>query len=136
MLGLEGWLRWFAHRFGGVVCRGHAQYSDFVLDALLLLPALQKWQMGFWSFCILLSIICPNCACIHLILVPYSFFEFCCSRRRLSSCKHCSKGSQFPACLTLFLLKSLPPLLCLEHPSFRLNSCVTVCNKFSVFLLG
>ena len=24
--GPEGWLRWFAHPFGGGVCRGHTQY--------------------------------------------------------------------------------------------------------------
>ena len=38
----------------------------------------------------LLLIICPNiAACVQLFLVPYSFFVFCCSRRRLSRCKHC-----------------------------------------------
>ena len=41
---------------------------------LLLLLAPQKWQFGFWSFCILLFIICPNYACVQLLLVPYSFF--------------------------------------------------------------
>ena len=30
----------------------------------------------FWSLCIFLSIICPNCTCIQLFLVPYSFFVF------------------------------------------------------------
>ena len=34
-----------------------------------------------------------------LFLVPYSFFIFCCSRRHLSRCRHCSKGSQDPTCL-------------------------------------
>ena len=50
----------------------------------------------FWSFCILLSIICPSCTCTKLFLVPYSFFVFCCLRRRLSRCKHCSKVSRVP----------------------------------------
>ena len=28
-VGPEWWLRCFAHPFGGVVCRGHAQYPAF-----------------------------------------------------------------------------------------------------------
>ena len=55
-----------------------------------------SWVLFFWYFCILLSIICPNCICMQLFLVSYSFFVFCCSRRHLSRCKHCSKGSQVP----------------------------------------
>ena len=39
-VGREGWLRWSAHPFGGAVCREHVQH-------LLLLPAFQKWQLGF-----------------------------------------------------------------------------------------
>ena len=31
----------------------------------LLLPKSQKYQLGFWSFCILLFIICSNCACSY-----------------------------------------------------------------------
>ena len=54
---------------------------------------------GFWSFCILLVIICPTCLCTQF-LVPYGFLVFCCSRRGVSRCKHCSKGSQVPACLS------------------------------------
>ena len=42
----EGWFGCFAHCFGGVECRGHAHYDAFVRDPLLLLPALQKWQLG------------------------------------------------------------------------------------------
>ena len=99
-VGLEGWLSCFAHPFGGVVCWGHAQHPAFAPDTLILLPAPQKWQLGFWSLCIWLFMIRPNCACTQLFLVPYSFFVFCCWRRRLSRCKHYSKGSQVPACLT------------------------------------
>ena len=56
---LEAWLRLSAPRFGGVDCRGHAQCPAFVPDPLLLLLALQKWQLGFfWSFCIF----CPEFA--------------------------------------------------------------------------
>ena len=31
---LEGWLRWFAYHFGGVVCRAHAQYPAFAPHSL------------------------------------------------------------------------------------------------------
>ena len=34
----------------------------------------------FLSFCIFLSIICPNGPRTQLLLVPHSFFVFCCSR--------------------------------------------------------
>ena len=47
---LEAWLRWFAHPFGGVECRGHAQYPALAPDTLLLLPALQKRQLVFLVF--------------------------------------------------------------------------------------
>ena len=60
---------------------------------------LRSGSWVFWSFCILLSIICPSCACMQSFLVPYSFFVFCCLRRLLSRCKHCGKGFQVPACL-------------------------------------
>ena len=55
-------------------------------------------RCGARASCILLSIICPNFACTQLFLVPHSFFVFCCLRRHLSRCKHCSKGPQVPAC--------------------------------------
>ena len=48
----------------------------------------------FFVFFMLLYIICPNCACTQLFLVPYSFLTFCCLRRHLSRCQHCNKGSQ------------------------------------------
>ena len=48
-VGLEGWLRWMAHRFGGVECRRHAQYPTFAPDTLFVLPALQKWRLGFFG---------------------------------------------------------------------------------------
>ena len=55
----------------------------------------------FWSLCYLLPQIFPNCTCVQLFLVPYSSFVFCRSRRGASTCKHCSKGSRVPACLSL-----------------------------------
>lgn len=74
-----------------VLCAG-------IMDStLLLLQTPQKWQSGFWSFCIWFIICsCPKCACVQLFLVLYSFFAFCCSRC-FSRCKHWSKGSQVPA---------------------------------------
>ena len=98
-VGPEGWLGGFAHPLGGAVCRGPAQYPAFAPDTLFLLPAPQKCQLCFWSLCILLFIICPNCACTQLFLVPYSFFVFCCLRRRVFGRKQCSKGPQVTACL-------------------------------------
>ena len=85
----EVWLRWSAHPFGGVECRGHVQYPAFAPDS-------SEVAVGFfWSLCIL-SIICPNSACMQLFLIHYSFFVVCCLRRHLSRCQHCSKGSQVP----------------------------------------
>ena len=90
----EGWLRWFAHPFGGVECSGHAQYPDFA-------PSSSEEAIGFLvHFCILLSIICLNCARIQLLLVHDSFAAFCCSRRCLSRCQYCSKRLQIPASLS------------------------------------
>ena len=43
-----------------------------------------------------LSIICPGSAGMQVFLFPHNFFVFCCWRRRLSRCKHCSRGSQVP----------------------------------------
>ena len=43
---LEGWLRWSAHPFGGIECRGDAQCPAFAPNTLLLLLTLQKWQLG------------------------------------------------------------------------------------------
>ena len=75
-------------------------------STLLLLSALPKRRLGFFGFfCIFLPIICPNCACPRLFLVPYCFFVFCCWRclSKCKHCSHCSKGSQVPACLSLSL---------------------------------
>ena len=52
-VGLEAWLRWFVHLSGGVECRGNEQYPAFSPYTLFSLTVLQKWQLGFWSFCIL-----------------------------------------------------------------------------------
>ena len=41
-VGPEGWLRWCAHCFGGVVGRGHAQYPAFA-------PGSSKSAVGFFG---------------------------------------------------------------------------------------
>ena len=89
-VGPEGQLRWSAHPLSGTVCR--CVYTQHPV----LLPAP---QLDFGLFISFVSLIWPNCACRQLLLVPYSFFVFYCSRRRLSRSKHCSKGFQVPACL-------------------------------------
>ena len=89
----EGWLRWFAHPLGGVLCRGHAQDPAFA-------PGSSKEAVGcifFWVILYLLSRICPNSACTQLFSVPYSFFVFCCSKRGLSKWKHCSTAAKGPS---------------------------------------
>lgn len=54
--GPEGWLRWFAHPFGGGICRGHTQY-------LALVPSSSEVAAGFFDDFYLLSRICPDYAC-------------------------------------------------------------------------
>lgn len=79
---------------GGAVCRGHGQLS---LKPLFLLQALQKWQLDFGvSFYLLGPEFAPTTACMHLFLVPYGFFIFCCSWRGVSRCKHCSTVAKGP----------------------------------------
>ena len=65
-----GQLRWSAHPAGYAVCRDHVQDPAFA-------PGTSEVAAGFWPFCILFFIICPNCTCMQLVLVPYSFFVFC-----------------------------------------------------------
>lgn len=73
-----GWPWWSAHPVGG--------YSAWRMRSGLLLLGtpgffsllFRSSPRGFWSFCILLSIVCPNCTSAQLFLVLYSFFLFCC----------------------------------------------------------
>ena len=61
--------------------------SEGVAVAVCLLPSLCGVRVpgqlsavtGFWSLGISF-IMCPNCTCSQLLLVPYSFFVFCCWR--------------------------------------------------------
>ena len=93
----EGWLRCSAHPF--VVLSAGDMHST-----LLLLPTpgfssrfFRSGSWVFWSFCIFWSRICPNCVCTQLFLVACNFFVFCCSRRGLSRCKHCSTVAKGPS---------------------------------------
>ena len=89
--GLEEWLGWSAQP-PVMLCAGdHAQDPPFA-------PGTSEGTLGSWPFCIFF-IICPNWPCTHLFLIRSSIFVFCCSRRRLSRCKRCSKGSRVPPCL-------------------------------------
>ena len=66
------------------------------------------WQLGFLVFLCLLFIMCPNCACMQLFLVSYSFFVICSSRRCLSRCKHCSSAGKGPRLSHNYLEDCLP----------------------------
>ena len=84
---------------------------------LVLLLAFLKWQLGFQSSCTLFKIF-PNCACRQLFLVPCSFFIFCCPRRGVSRCKHCSRwppvrGPSLSLCDVVALLHPVGFTLCL-----------------------
>lgn len=60
---------------GGAVCRGHVKDPDFAPDPLFLLQEPQKQQLGFESFCMLLSSIFPNCISqSRLILTVFVFY--------------------------------------------------------------
>ena len=76
-MGMETWLRLPAPRPGWRCVHGACQHPVFAPVTVLLLPAHQKRQLSFCSFCILLLLICT---CKQVFLVPYSFFVFCCSR--------------------------------------------------------
>lgn len=63
---------------GRAVWWNHAQYPAFA-------PYASEVEVGFFlSFCILVKI-CPNCTCMQLLLVFYSFLVFWGSRRPLSA---------------------------------------------------
>ena len=76
-------------------------------------PLFRSGNWDFWSFCIFLSIICPNCTCTQLFLVPCSFFVFC------PGASIAAKGPRFqvPACLTL-ISPACPLLSLLYRHSF------------------
>lgn len=83
-------------------------------STLLLLLAGSHLKGGSWvlAFSYLIVYNLPQLL-MHIFLAPQSFFVFCCSRRRLSRCKYCSKGSQV----------SGPSLSQGEEPIFHYFTC-------------
>ena len=50
----EGWLWWFAHPFGGLVCRGHVQDPAFCSRSFVLAPGSSEMALvlcGFFVEC-------------------------------------------------------------------------------------
>ena len=84
---------------GGLPTPRVAPCAGVIHSTLLLLPEPQKWQLDFGLF-VSRSQFAPAARAHSYFQVPYSFLIFCCSRRSLSRCRNCSKGSQIPACLT------------------------------------
>ena len=98
-VGLQGWLRCFAHPLGGVLCRRHVQYPAFAPDTLFLLQVLQKGQLGFLVF---LCLLVQNLPQLHVHAVIFSPIQFLCILLleemfvQVQALQHCSKGSQVP----------------------------------------
>ena len=65
---MEGWLGWSVHPIGGAVCRGGKH------STLLLLLALQKWQLGFSLFVSFVQ----NLPGLCILTVIFSPLEFLC----------------------------------------------------------
>ena len=89
------------------MCRGRERYPAFTPNPLLLLLASQKWQLGFWSFCISLSLICPYCSgCRQLFLFTCSFFVFFLWRSPGDICPDAITAAKHPrsqpVCLFMF----------------------------------
>ena len=82
----RGWLRWFAHPLRGAVCRDHMQYSG-------LAPGTSEVAAALGPFCIIVHNL-PQLPMHGVIFSLLKRLCICCSRRRLSRYKHCSKGSQ------------------------------------------
>lgn len=86
----------FAHPLSVAVCRGHVQYLAFASNTWFLLLTLRNGNSVFAVFVLVVHNSFPTHVCAVLFcfgLIPYSVFVFCWSRRHLSRCKNCSKGS-------------------------------------------
>lgn len=83
--GPEGWLSWSAHLRPGGACKEILSRAPFLLF---------RSGSGFELFVSYCGPLCPICAHMQLSLASSDFFGSCCWRRRLSSCKSCSQGSQ------------------------------------------
>ena len=87
----EGCLKWFSHLLGGVC-------AEIMHRTVLFLPAFQKLQFWFWSFCFLF-LICPSCVCGHSLSIPHSFFVSVAPGDVYPGASIASKESQVPVCL-------------------------------------
>ena len=71
-------------------------------------PGASEWLLGFLVSLCLLSRICPSCACVQFLFVPYSLFVFCCVRRDMRRavfrCKRCSPATKGPESQPVSLL--------------------------------
>ena len=87
--GIKGWLSWSASPLGGAVCWMCAQFPAFVPDSLEVV-------VGFLVFFSLVHNLPQLPMQAVIFLVPYGFFVFCCWRRGVSRCKHCSTAAKGP----------------------------------------
>ena len=89
-VGPEVWFRCFACCLADIVCRGHAQYTAFAPNGVLL------YSPTFWSLCIFWVRNLPrlHCTCTQSFLVPCRLFMFYCSRRGMTKGKHCRTAAR------------------------------------------
>ena len=57
---LEGWLRWFTHPFGSVLCSKHAYYPAFALSS-------SEVAVGLLVFMYPIIHNLPHCACTQFL---------------------------------------------------------------------
>ena len=105
--GLVVWATGVTYVVWPLSCRCHVPRSCTVP---CFAPSSSEMPVSLWCFCILLFVIAF--ACVQVCLVSHGFFVFCCSRKRLSRCKHSRRGSQVPACLITFCLLLCQLRLC------------------------
>ena len=90
----RGWAQWGLPIPLVMLCAGTMHSTLVLLPAAFFCFPLLRSGSWIFGFSISLSIICLNCTCTELFLVPCNFFVFCCSRRHLSRCKHEAKGAR------------------------------------------
>lgn len=61
----EGWLRWFAHPFGGVICRGHVWCPAFALH-------FSEVAVGVFFFLVFFFNLVYNLPLLHMHAVIFS----------------------------------------------------------------
>ena len=85
---------WLGRGLGILTTPQVVVYARNMNCTLLLLQYFHRWQLSFLVSYYLLSRNCPNCACMQLFLVPYSFLIVCCPRRGVSRCRHCNTAAK------------------------------------------